>query len=181
MLGLGGTDRGQGEFLCMATLSPDRGGTTTSYEVLFFIAMLATALALGGALAHAFELPNKIGLPREEYFIVQKAYYGWSQLGWLLLVQFVSLLAVAFLSRHRTEVMWPVIFAILGLLAAQAVFWIFTYPANVATQNWTTIPDNWESLRSQWEYSHLAGALFQLLSMCALIVAALQHARTPVR
>lgn len=31
----------------------------------------------------------------------------------------------------------------IGLVATQAIFWIFTYPANVATQNWTTLPDNW--------------------------------------
>ena len=34
-----------------------------TYEIVFFLALLATALALGGALAHALELPNKIGLP----------------------------------------------------------------------------------------------------------------------
>jgi hypothetical protein len=36
-----------------------------TYEVLFFVAMLSSAMALGGALAHLFELPNKIGLPRD--------------------------------------------------------------------------------------------------------------------
>jgi hypothetical protein len=41
--------------------------TSATYDVLFFIAMLATALALGPALAHAFELPNKIGLGRDDY------------------------------------------------------------------------------------------------------------------
>jgi hypothetical protein len=30
--------------------------------------------ALGAALAHALELPNKIGLSREHYFIMQRAY-----------------------------------------------------------------------------------------------------------
>jgi hypothetical protein len=31
----------------------------------FFAALLATLFALGGALAHAFELVNKIGMTRE--------------------------------------------------------------------------------------------------------------------
>ena len=35
-------------------------------DTAFFVALLATALALGGALAHAFELPNKIGMTRGE-------------------------------------------------------------------------------------------------------------------
>jgi hypothetical protein len=63
------------------------------------------------------------------------------------------------------------------LLSAQAVFWLYTYPANAATDNWTAIPDNWETLRKQWEYSHALGAAFQLLAMSALIIAALAHAR----
>jgi hypothetical protein len=44
--------------------------------IVFFVVLLASALVLGPALAHLLELPNKIGLPREEYFIVQKAYRG---------------------------------------------------------------------------------------------------------
>jgi hypothetical protein len=46
-------------------------------NIAFFIALMATALALGAALAHALELPNKIVLSRDDYFVVQKAYRGW--------------------------------------------------------------------------------------------------------
>jgi hypothetical protein len=51
-----------------------RSNTTSAQNIAFFIALLATALALGGALAHALELPNKISMSREHYFIVQRAY-----------------------------------------------------------------------------------------------------------
>lgn len=44
-----------------------------------FVALLASTLALGPALAHLFALPNKIDLSRDEYFIAQKAYRGWNQ------------------------------------------------------------------------------------------------------
>jgi hypothetical protein len=47
-------------------------------SVAFFVALLASALMLGPALAHAFELPAKIGLSREEYFVVQQIYRGWA-------------------------------------------------------------------------------------------------------
>lgn len=145
--------------------------------VFLFLAMLTTALALGAALAHVLELPNKIALPSSEYFIVQKAYRGWSQLGWLLLIQLASLVGAAVTSRARPDVMWLVILAIIGVLAAQAVFWLFTFPTNVATSNWTVVPADWELLRTEWEYSHAAGAAFQLLAMIALILAALRRAR----
>lgn len=148
-----------------------------AYEAVFFVALLATALALGGALAHALELPNKIGLPSDEYFIVQKAYRGWNQLAYLLIVQFTSMIGVAVMSRHEPYVLWPAVAAIICLLSAQALFWMYTFPANVATENWTVIPDDWEALRRQWEYSHAAGAAFQILAMSSLIIAALARAR----
>lgn len=43
---------------------------TAGYDVLFFIAIFATVIALGGALAHIFELPRKMVLSREDYFTV---------------------------------------------------------------------------------------------------------------
>lgn len=149
------------------------------YEVVFFVALMATALALGGALAHLFELPNKIGLPSEEYFIVQKAYRGWNRLAFLLLVELASIVTLAVSSRREPRVMWPVVAAAVFLICAQAVFWVYTFPANAATGNWTVIPADWEDLRRQWEYSHAVGALFQLLVMASLIIAALRRARPP--
>lgn len=53
-------------------------------DASFFIAMLATAIALGGALAHAFELPGKIDLTQESYFAVQRIYRGWNQPGLII-------------------------------------------------------------------------------------------------
>jgi hypothetical protein len=144
-------------------------------EIVFFIAMLATAVALGGALAHALELPNKLGLPVNEYFTVQQIYRGWDKLGFLLAVELAAMIATAILYRHEPSVRWPVIAAIASLVVAQAIFWTFTFPANRATSNWTQIPENWEQLRRNWEYSHAAGAFFQLLAMAALIWGALSR------
>jgi hypothetical protein len=149
-----------------------------SYDVIFFIALLATALALGAALAHALELPNKINLPERQYFIIQQVYRGWNQLAYLLVIQLLSMLVIAGLSWHEPRVLWPTLAAVLFLLCAQAVFWTFTYPANVATDNWTTIPAEWESLRTRWEYSHALGAVFQFLAMSALIIAVLGRAHS---
>jgi hypothetical protein len=138
-----------------------------------FVALLSTAIALGGALAHAFELPNKIGVSREAYFIMQRAYDGWWQLAFVLLVQLISIVAVMILSRGMRAVFWDAATALFCLAGAQAVFWMYTQPANSATMNWTVQPENWEALRRQWEYSHFSGAIFQLLAMIMLILAAL--------
>ncbi|MPZ33787.1 MAG: DUF1772 domain-containing protein [Rhodospirillales bacterium] len=145
--------------------------------IAFFVALLASALVLGPALAHVLELPNKIDLPREEYFIVQKAYRGWSQIAWMLAVQIIALAGAAILARAERGVMMLTLLALACVLAAQGLFWAYTYPANVATENWTVVPDNWDRLRWRWEYSHAAGAAFQLLGFCLLVLAVVMRER----
>jgi hypothetical protein len=71
--------------------------------------------------------------------------------------------------------------ALACLVAAQVVFWTLTFPANAATDNWIEQVANWQSLRAQWEYSHLGGAVFQLGAMKALIGAALARGRLALR
>jgi hypothetical protein len=145
------------------------------YDLTLFVALLSTTLALGGALAHLFELPNKIPLPLDRYFIVQQIYRGWWQFAYVLAIQLLSIAGVIALSGGEPRVRRPAVVALLCLLAAQAVFWTWTQPANAATDNWTTQPANADALRRQWEYSHAAGAVFQLLAISSLFVAALRR------
>lgn len=152
-----------------------------AYDVVTFIALAATTFALGGALAHVYELLNKIDLPRDEYFIVQKAYRGWALLGWVLGVELFSIIVLAAMSRHERHILTPLGVALACLIASQVVFWTFTFPTNVATENWTRAPEIWEGLRAQWEYSHAVGAVFQLGVMSALVVAVLRRARRAER
>jgi hypothetical protein len=144
-------------------------------SIAFFVALLASALMLGPALAHAFELPAKIGLPREEYFIVQQIYRGWAGFGAVLIVQVVALLTAAFVVQRDRRVLIPTVLALLFVLGAQVLFWAYTYPANVATANWTVQTDDWMHLRRMWEYSHLAGTGLQVLGMACLIVAVMSR------
>ena len=152
-----------------------RSSSTANFA--FFVALLASALVLGPALAHLLELPNKIDLPRDEYFIVQKAYRGWNQIAWVLGIQVAALLAAAILARAERRVMVLTLLALACVLAAQGLFWTFTYPANAATVNWTVVPDNWDGLRRRWEYSHAAGATLQLAGFCLLSLAVLLRGR----
>lgn len=148
---------------------------TRGRDIAFFVALMATALALGGALAHALELPNKIGMSREDYFIAQQLYAGWNRLAFLLAIQAAGMLALIILCWREPAVLRPVVVALACLAAAQAVFWVWTFPANVATDQWRMQPENWAQLRDQWEYSHLAGAVFQVGAMTALVVGVLRR------
>lgn len=148
---------------------------TAARDIAFFIALMATALALGPALAHALELPAKIGMTVGEYFTVQRIYQGWNQIAYVLALQAAGILGVIALYWRVPAVRWPALVALFALVGAQLLFWTLTFPANQATANWTQRVENWEVLRMQWEYSHLAGAGFQLLAMTSLVVGALRR------
>jgi len=120
----------------------ETGSRSFARDAAFFISLLATSCALGGALAHAFELSNKIGLGRDAYFTVQRIYSGWDSLAFVLAVELAGMLAVIFLYRAEPRVLWPACIALTELVAAQIVFWVWTFPANQATANWTQQPEN---------------------------------------
>ena len=150
-------------------------------NVALFVALVATALALGAALAHALELSSKIRLSQGDYFIVQQIYAGWDRLAYLLLVEFAGMIATVLLFRSEPRVFGAALAALAFLILAQAVFWMFTFPANVATENWTVQPQDWQAQRARWEYSHLAGAVLQMLAMTAVATAAVlsRHRAAP--
>ncbi|MGZ8269254.1 MAG: DUF1772 domain-containing protein [Burkholderiales bacterium] len=142
-----------------------------------FSSLLFAALALAPALAHLLELPNKIGLTRDEYLIVQQIYRGWALLGFVVFGALLSTLALALLARRRPREFRTALLAFLCLGGTQVVFWTFTYPANQATHNWTVLPENWMVLRSQWEYSHAASAILNLIALIALIYGSVTRRR----
>ena len=138
-----------------------------------FLAIVLTALALVPAGAHFFELPNKIGLAQEEYFIVQSIYRGWALLGIVLFGALAANLALTLMVRHRRAAFWLAFAAFLLVAGTLVVFFTWTYPANQATSNWTEVPANWQELRLRWEYAHAANAVLTFLALCAVTLSAL--------
>lgn len=82
-------------------------------------------------------------------------------------------MGAAILTTRERRTLVPIVLAIAFTLSAQVLFWAFTYPANVATENWTVQPDSWATLRRRWEYSHAAGASLQVLALCLLLITVL--------
>src|SRR5688500_10358899 len=149
-----------------------------------FCSLLFVALALAPSAAHLLELPNKIGLSRADYLTVQQIYSGWALLGIVIIGALISTLTLTVLSRHHRRQFTLALAAFLCVIGTQVVFWTFTYPTNQATRNWTVLPADWEPLRAQWEYSHAAGALFNLaalvLVMMCLLAAIGDHPPDPL-
>jgi hypothetical protein len=144
-----------------------------SLKTVQFVALVFTALALVPAGAHLFALPNKIGLAQEQYFIVQNIYRGWALFGIVLFGALLADLALTIMLRGRGAPFVLALIAFLAIAATLAVFFIWTYPANQATNNWTAIPANWEELRRQWEYSHAVNAVVTFVGFCALTLSVL--------
>ena len=142
-------------------------------RVTQFIAIILTALALVPAGAHLLELVHKITLDRAQYLTVQQLYRGWAFLGAVLIAALLANLALTIRSRRQGRPMRLAAIATLLLAANLTIFFIWTFPANQATGNWTVMPADWEALRNQWEYSHAVNALLTFLALSATLASSL--------
>jgi peptidoglycan/LPS O-acetylase OafA/YrhL len=86
-------------------------------------------------------------------------------------VAFAALLLTllhAILRRRKRMVLIMSLAAFACMVATQVIFWMFTYPVNVASRNWTAMPEHFETARRQWEYSHAASAVLTFLALIAI-------------
>ncbi len=146
-------------------------------KVLQFLALVLSAVALAPAGAHLFALPNKIHLAQNDYFIVQTIYRGWALFGIVLFANLVVTAALAVMVSQQTGPFALVLISLACQVAALAIFFTFVYPGNVATENWTTIPANWEHLRRHWELGHAVDAVIGFAGFCALTLSVLTTRR----
>jgi hypothetical protein len=142
-------------------------------KLVQFLAILLAALCLVPAGAHLFELPGKIRLDAESYLQVQQIYRGWGWFGVPLFGTIVGAAVLAFLVRSQST---PLLLALAGgalIAVTLALFFIFVFPSNQATENWTALPANWEALRTQWECGHAVNAGLTLLAFMCVVASAL--------
>jgi ABC-type cobalamin transport system permease subunit len=135
---------------------------------LRFLSLLLVVISLSAGLAHLFALPNKIAMSREEYLVAQQIYRGWALLGIATVGALLSTLLLAMLLRRQRQPCYLPLGAALCVVASLLVFFVFTYPANQATLNWTQLPAHWQALRRQWEFSHATGAGLYLIAFVLL-------------
>jgi hypothetical protein len=148
---------------------------------LHLLAIILTGLALVPSGAHLFALPNKIGLDADAYFIVQGIYRGWALLGIILVGALIADGALTIALRGRGAEFILALLATVAIAATLAIFFRWTYPANVATSNWTAVPADWRELRAQWEYSHAANALITFCAFCSVSAAAVGGGHSAAR
>lgn len=143
-----------------------------SCQRLRLLAVLLTALALVPAGAHLLEMPSKLALSGDDYLTVQGIYRGWALLGIVLIAAILADLALAGCLRRQRRSAALALAGGLMMCATLAIFFVWVFPANQATENWTTLPEDWQALRRHWEYGHAANAVLTFLALCAVTSAA---------
>ncbi|SMH30037.1 hypothetical protein [Mesorhizobium australicum] len=136
--------------------------------ILKLLTLALTTLTVIPGGAHLFELPAKIGMTEAEYFTAQSIYAGWALFGVAI---FAAIAANGFLSwtlrrKDRVAARSALASALLICLTL-VVFFIWVFPGNQATSNWTSIPGNWEDLRRNWEYGHAVNAVITFIALLA--------------
>jgi len=146
-----------------------------AFETVRLLAVISVALCLVPAGAHFFELANKMSLSTAEYMTTQKIYAGWSFFGVALIAALLFTLTHTLMVRAEHMAFLLSLIALLCLGATQVIFWTFTYPMNVAANNWTITPQDFEAVRRQWEYSHAVNAVLTFVAFVTITLSALTY------
>jgi hypothetical protein len=142
-------------------------------QVVRFFSLFFVGVAMAPGLAHVLQLPHKIDLSGTEYLEVQQLYAGWAWLGIVVVGALISTFLLTILVRARLRQFALACVAFGSVVVTQVIFWMFTFPVNQQTHNWTMLPVNWMTLRERWEYSHATAAVFDFIAFLAVICAVL--------
>ena len=91
-------------------------------RVLQFLAVVLTALAFAPSGAHLLDLPNKIRLSKEDYFVAQSIYRRWALFGIVIFTAIAANFLVALERWRRSKPYRPALVAGLILTATLVVF-----------------------------------------------------------
>jgi hypothetical protein len=144
-------------------------------RVIQFLAIMLTALALVPSGAHLAALPNKMAMAQADYFVAHQIYNGWALFGIALFGALVANLAHTIALRMRGRSFGYALASFLFIAAGLVIFFVWTFPPNQATNNWTVVAKNWNELRSQWEYSHAANAIVTFAALVCVVVAVVRQ------
>jgi hypothetical protein len=148
-------------------------------QICYFATLVLTALLMGTSFAHALEMPQKLHVDGQLWLTFQHTLYPYfAYVG--APVELGSIVAAAVLSylvRAQRSAFFFALGAVACLSIAFFVVWLgFTNPVNAQTAQWTaaSMPADWSSWRSQWEYSHLIRFVLHFIGFSALLVSSLR-------
>ena len=144
-------------------------------RLIQFLAIILTALALVPSGAHLAALPNKIAMAQAAYFVAQQIYAGWALFGIVLFGALAVNLAHTIVLRRLGRSFSFALASFLLIAATLAIFFVWTFPTNQATKNWTVVLTNWNKLRMQWQYSHAVNDMVTFAALVCVVIAVLRQ------
>lgn len=158
-------------------------------QALQIASIILVAVGMALSLAHALELPGKLRLAKETYLAVQPIYYPGFTIGGLFGEggAMLATLALLIFTPFATRAFWLTLAAFAALLIMHGVYWVITHPVNnfwlrdqhlrgasarFFSAGSRPLSQDWTTMRDQWEYSHVARAMLSMLSLIALVTAA---------
>ncbi|HET8750738.1 MAG TPA: DUF1772 domain-containing protein [Sphingomicrobium sp.] len=145
----------------------------TPIRAVQFIAIALTALAMVPSAAHLMEFANKAKLDAPSYMIVQHIYSGWAFAGVAVIGSIAANLWLAVRSRSQRPPFLLASAAFVLMLGTLISFFVWIYPANVATAQWTDAPADLPPLRAAWESTHAVNGALAILAFIAVVAASL--------
>lgn len=138
------------------------------------LTILLIALSLGPALAHLLEMAAKLTFDGALWLELLHTLYppAFGTAGAFFEVgAVVAAIVLTFLVRKRRPAFAWTLLGALFLVASHAAFWVWVAPVNEAMARLTpeTLPADWMALSNQWEYTHAARAILQLVGLGALV------------
>lgn len=142
-----------------------------------FLTIMLAALTTGIALCHLLEMPAKMTYDGRLWLTLLQTLYGTfgPTSAFIETGAVVTALVLAFLVRKRHLVFKWTLLGAFCLMAAHVAWWIWVLPVNSAMSALTpeTLPADWTSLRNQWEYTHAARAVLQIIALGAIVFSVL--------
>lgn len=158
------------------------------FQTLQTVTIVLASIGMALSLAHALEYPGKRRLDRDTYLKVQAIYYPGFTIGGIFEpIAMIAAFALLLFTPFGTVSFWLTTAAFASLVLAHAIYWVFTHPVNkvwVKDEKLGEAADrffatgagaaeaDWTALRDRWEWSHVARAVLEMLSLTALVIAA---------
>lgn len=140
-----------------------------------YLTVLFIVIPLSALLWDLFEFPAKFDLSKDNY---QSLRNFSSSLSWLVVFEIAGLimtLILLLIEKKKKRTYRNLLVALICFAVSITLFFIFILPENISTENWTTMPDNWNDLRTQWEYAAAARALISLAGFSFVVLALLKN------
>lgn len=137
------------------------------------ITVMFIGLSMGTALCHLLEMPAKMTYEGSLWLtLLQTLYPAFGTIGAFFEVGAVILTVIlAFLVRQRRPAFTWTLLGALCMVTAHGIFWIWIAPVNAVMASLTpeTLPADWMNLRDQWEYTHAARALLEIIALGSVV------------